>query len=103
MNTPSSSDSSPTPPPSSGWTKALRELAPYLDLGWRIALGLGVFIGGGYGLDRWWGTLPWFTVVGAVFGMVGVFVQIYRVSEQLGQRANTTSSHRPGRSEDNTS
>lgn len=96
MNAPSSSDSSP----SSGWLKAFREIAPYLDLGWRIALGLGLFIGAGYGLDRWWGTLPWFTITGAIFGMVSVFVQIYRVSEQLGQRSNAASSHPAGRSGD---
>lgn len=90
-------------PSSSGWLRALRDVAPYLDIGWRIAVGLVLFIGGGYALDRWWGTLPWLTVVGAMFGMVSVFVQIYRIGEQMERRSNAASSRRADRSADGAS
>lgn len=65
------------------WAEALRESAPYLDLGWRIAASLLLFTGAGYLLDQRWNTLPWLTVAGGVLGVVSVFVQIFRLAAQL--------------------
>jgi F0F1-type ATP synthase assembly protein I len=45
-------------------------------LGWQIASTLLLFTAGGYALDRWLDTLPWFLLAGAVLGMVGIFYQI---------------------------
>lgn len=70
-----------TPPPGgSNWQKVFREVAPYLDLGWRVAVSIVLFTVGGYYLDQWWGTMPWMTVVGAIVGMVMVFVQIFQLN-----------------------
>jgi F0F1-type ATP synthase assembly protein I len=54
-----------------------------LGLGWQIATTLLIFTGGGYALDRWLGTLPWFLLIGAALGMVGVFIQIFRIAAEL--------------------
>lgn len=82
----------------SDWVRALREVSPYLDIGWRIAAGLAVCIGAGYLLDRWWGTLPWLTLAGAILGMVSVFMLIRQIGEQLDQPPGATSSRRAGSS-----
>lgn len=54
-----------------------------LGLGWQIASTLLVFTLGGYFLDRWLDTLPWFLIGGALLGMVGVFYQILRIAMDL--------------------
>jgi F0F1-type ATP synthase assembly protein I len=85
-------------PPSGGsnWQKVFREVAPYLDLGWRVAVSIVLFTVGGYYLDQWWGTMPWMTVVGAIVGMVMVFVQIFQLNGAFGsgKRSGTPKSGR---------
>lgn len=54
-----------------------------LGLGWQIASTLLIFTAGGYALDRWLDTLPWFLLIGAFLGMVGVFYQILRIAQEL--------------------
>jgi len=54
-----------------------------MGLGWQIASTLVVFTLGGYGLDVWLGTKPWFLLGGALLGMVSIFVQIYRIATDL--------------------
>lgn len=65
------------------WRESFREAAPYLGLGMQIAASMALFVGGGYLLDQWLGTLPWMTVLGAVAGLVGVVALIVRVSQDL--------------------
>ncbi len=74
------------PPGGSDWHNVLREVAPYLDLGWRVAVSIVLFTVGGYYLDRWWGTMPWMTVVGALLGMGMVFVQIFQLDRSAKTR-----------------
>lgn len=38
------------------------------------ALVMAVFVGAGYGIDRWLGTAPWGMVVCSLLGAVGLFV-----------------------------
>ena len=38
------------------------------------ALVMAVFVGAGYGLDRWLGTAPWFMIALSMLGAVGLFV-----------------------------
>ncbi|MEC9372720.1 MAG: AtpZ/AtpI family protein [Planctomycetota bacterium] len=62
---------------------------------WRIS-GLGLefvgivagFIFLGWLLDRWLGTLPWITLVSAVFGLVGGSYKFAREAMQASRRAN---------------
>ncbi|HEX6643483.1 MAG TPA: AtpZ/AtpI family protein [Gemmatimonadales bacterium] len=50
----------------------------YVSLGLTFAGGIILFMGLGYLLDRWIGTLPWFTLVGTILGAVLSFVSVYR-------------------------
>lgn len=88
--TQSPNESSRSSDGSGHWTKALREAAPYLDLGWRIALTLVLFVGGGYWLDQRWDTLPGLTIAGAILGMVSVFAQIVRLTKELNNRSSSS-------------
>lgn len=70
-------------PDEKGSSRNLASKSNLLGLGWQIASTLLVFTGGGYALDRWLDTLPWFLIAGALFGMVGVFYQILRIAAEL--------------------
>lgn len=46
-----------------------------LGMAIEIAMIMALFIGGGFALDRWIGTLPLFMVIGSVLGAVGLFTK----------------------------
>jgi len=78
----------------------LTSRASLLGLGWQIATTLLVFTGGGYALDRWLGTLPWFLLGGAVFGIAGVFIQIFRIAAALDRQEKKRKAQRVAREKD---
>ena len=86
----------PEPPPRperrppTSWQESLRDVYPYLGLGMQIALSLVFFVGVGYLLDRWLGTMPWLLIAGALLGMVALFVQVVRVSNQLSRSSSSS-------------
>lgn len=65
---------------------ALRDVAPYLDLGWRIAMAVVLTVGGGVWLDQWLGTLPAFTLGGILLGLASAAVQITRLNRPASNR-----------------
>jgi hypothetical protein len=71
----------------SAWTATLRDITPYLDLGWRImgaAAGPPVI---GYAADAGLDTSPWGLLVGCGLGLLGAAVQLVRLGEEFGRRA----------------
>jgi ATP synthase protein I len=48
-----------------------------LGRGMEFALVVLVFLGIGYGIDRWLGTRPWFMVGLVVFSVIGQFIKMY--------------------------
>ena len=64
----------------------MREASPYLGLGMQLALTMAFFSLGGYLIDRSLGTIPWLTIVGGVVGMIAVFVQLLRVSQEMSHK-----------------
>ncbi len=57
-----------------------------MGLGWQIASTLVVFTLGGYWLDRWLDTNPWFLLTGALVGMISIFVQIFKIAADLNKK-----------------
>lgn len=57
-----------------------------MGLGWQIASTLVVFTLGGYWLDRWLDTNPWFLLAGALVGMISIFVQIFKIAADLNRK-----------------
>ncbi|MEM6312507.1 MAG: AtpZ/AtpI family protein, partial [Planctomycetota bacterium] len=49
-------------------------------LGLELAIAVGLLAGGGYLIDGWLGSLPWFTIIGTALGFS---VGIYRLFLQL--------------------
>ena len=71
------------PGESGGWAQALRDIAPYLDLGWRLA-GAAAFpplIGAL--VDVQFQTTPWGVFVGAGVGLVGAGLQLRRLQQEF--------------------
>jgi len=83
----SESDTSAPDTPSSGnglgIRKALRDIAPYLDLGWRLAGAaafpplLGAFV------DVQFQTAPWGLFIGALIGLIGTGLQLRRLQQEF--------------------
>ena len=64
--------------------KALRDIAPYLDLGWRLAGTASFPPLLGFGLDFWLHTTPWMLLGGCVVGLSGAVLQLKRLQNELG-------------------
>lgn len=60
----------------------MRAAGPHIGLGVQIGASMLFFVGLGIVVDRWLGTTPWGTVVGAALGMVGVVVLVMRVARE---------------------
>lgn len=86
-NSGSSKRSGPT-----SWQASLREAGPYLGMGFQIGGTVALFLGAGYLVDHWLGSLPWATVAGGVLGMVAALLYIARVSKELSNRSERSSS-----------
>jgi hypothetical protein len=86
-----SSDASPSEREPSGglgeWSEALRDVAPYLDLGWRVAVATALPPGVGFAVDVWLGVSPWGVAAGAALGLAGAVVQIARLGPEMEKRA----------------
>ena len=55
-----------------------------LGMAMEIAIMMALFIGGGFALDQWLGTLPLFMILGSVIGSVGLFTKYkYRYDEKM--------------------
>jgi F0F1-type ATP synthase assembly protein I len=63
---------------SRGFSRALREAAPYLGLGSTLAGSVLLGLGAGYWLDSKLGTRPAFFLAGAVLGMLAAGLHFYR-------------------------
>lgn len=67
----------------SAWGRALRDIAPYLDLGWRLA---GTTAGPpilGFVIDLWLQTTPWMLLLGCVFGLSGAVLMLKRLQGEF--------------------
>ena len=58
------------------------EAGPYLTLGLQIAFAMAFFVGLGYAVDRWLGSVPWGMIAGATLGMIAVFTLIIQMARQ---------------------
>lgn len=59
-------------------SKTMRDLGPYMAIGWVLMVSvLGGTLGGAY-LDRRLGSTPWLTLLGIFLGMGTGFVSLFR-------------------------
>ncbi len=57
--------------------KTIKDLGYLSTVGMAMALSIAIGAVGGYYLDRWLGTQPWFALVGLGFGIVAAFRNLY--------------------------
>jgi F0F1-type ATP synthase assembly protein I len=69
----------PPPTRSPNWGLAL-------DLGFRMAVSVGIGLGAGLLLDNWLGTRPIFTLIGMVLGIGAAMVTIWNVARDAMRR-----------------
>ena len=75
----------------SGIAEGYRRLAPYMNIGlvWAIAVILFTYIG--LKLDEMWNSSPWFTLIGAIFGIITGFYHFIKTvlsQEKKDQQTN---------------
>jgi ATP synthase protein I len=54
----------------------------------------------GFSLDRWWGTAPWMTILGAFLGLGIGMVHLVRLASELSSSSEKRQNTRPGSSGD---
>lgn len=57
----------------------------YLGLGIQAGVAVAFYVAIGLILDRRLGTLPWLTLIGALVGIITLFVLFFRINAQLSQ------------------
>jgi F0F1-type ATP synthase assembly protein I len=65
----------------------LQEALKYAGLGVQVAGALLVYIVIGFFLDRWLGTTPWLTIVGAAVGFAAMIGMLYRIGVQANRES----------------
>ena len=63
--------------PDPGSSREVGDGYRYVALGITFGLGIVLFMGAGYALDVWLGTVPWGTMVGTLVGSALSFVNVY--------------------------
>jgi ATP synthase protein I len=76
-----------------------KQNGPTLGRGMDFALVVLVFLGIGYGIDRWLGTRPWFMIGLVIFAVIGQFIKMYydytaAMEAHEADRANASQAHR---------
>jgi len=65
------------------WTRALRDVAPYLGIGTTLAVTVLAGLGGGYWLDARFGTSPLFLLAGGMLGLGGALYHFFKTVASL--------------------
>ena len=70
-----------------GWSRAIQDSGPYLGMGAALAATLLLAVGGGYWIDKRFGTSPAFVLAGAAFGLLAVFYHLYKAYKMTGGKS----------------
>ena len=62
----------------------------YMGLGIQAGVSVAFYLGAGLLLDKWFGTLPWLTLVGAFIGIIGMFFLFVRMNKALNESSRQT-------------
>lgn len=85
MQKPSPDDAQRTYRKFSGLSDSYRKIAPYLNVGYVWAASVILFTFIGTKMDAHWQTKPWFTVAGALFGVIGGFYHFLKTVLKVGK------------------
>jgi F0F1-type ATP synthase assembly protein I len=71
------------------FAEAMRELLPYTNLPYQLAVTILVFFGIGYGLDNWLETYPTYTVILSIAGVALGLYSFVRTAIDLSTKKST--------------
>ncbi len=74
----------------SSWITGMGGSQKYMGLGIQAGVSVAFYLGVGLLLDKWLGTLPWLTLVGAALGIVGMFSLFVRMNKELNKNSQQT-------------
>ena len=63
--------------PDPGSSREVGDGYRYVALGITFGLGIVLFMGAGFALDKWLGTVPWGTMIGTMVGAALSFINVY--------------------------
>lgn len=63
--------------PDPGSSREVGDGYRYVALGITFGLGIVLFMGAGFALDTWLGTVPWGTMIGTMLGAALSFINVY--------------------------
>jgi F0F1-type ATP synthase assembly protein I len=86
------------PTPTEMFGDAMRDLLPYTQLGWQLAITILLAFGAGMLLDRWLGTGRLLTIVMAVLGVAAGLWTVLRSARQLDADARRRKEERTSQS-----
>ena len=62
----------------------------YIGIGIQAGASVAFYLGIGLLLDKWLGTLPWLTLLGAIVGIIGMFALFVRMNRELNKSSRQT-------------
>lgn len=65
--------------------RALRDLGPLVAVGYSFVLAIVIGVAGGYALDRWLGSSPWFFLLGFLVGTAAGIRNVFKAAGGLGR------------------
>jgi F0F1-type ATP synthase assembly protein I len=68
--------------------KIIKELAPYLNLGWQLAITISLMALLGWWLDGQLDAKPWFIIICSVFGIIAAMYSFIRTVLNLNKEKN---------------
>ncbi len=66
-------------PSQSTWLEVIRTVGKYMDIGLTFVVAISMGALGGYWLDAYLKTTPWFFLVGALFGITAGFYHFFSI------------------------
>lgn len=78
----------------SGWITGMGGDQKYMSLGLQAGVSVAFYLGVGLLVDKWLGTMPIFTLVGALLGVVGMFALFMRMNRELDEKSRQTAAEK---------
>ena len=57
-----------------------RQLFEASAIGWMFPIAIGLGALWGWGMDKWFGTYPWLTLIFAGLGVIAAFINLFRMA-----------------------
>lgn len=70
----------------------LREGLEASSLAWMFPIAILLGFGWGFGMDKWFGTWPWLTIIFSAFGITAAFINLFRLGSSGNDKSGDSGS-----------